>query len=192
MNNIKMDRRIRKTRNNLKLSLSELMCEKDFKDITVKDIADRADINRGTFYLHYKDTYDLLEKIENGILMEFQDMIDTYRPPTPVTTLLPILEPIADYILDNQEVCRSMFRNKSNMNFIHKFRKLISENGASFIKEKFPSYNKEIYEFYFTFISFGILGQIKHWFDTDLHLPKKDFVEMVDKIITSAAASVLS
>jgi len=192
MNKIKEDRRIRKTRSNLKISLAQLMCEKEFKDITVKDIADRADINRGTFYLHYKDTYDLLEKIENGILLEFQDMIDTYRPKMPITTLLPILEPIANYILENQEMCRSMFKNKSNTNFLYKFRQLISQNGASFIDERFPNHNKEIYDFYFTFISFGILGQIKHWFDTDLHLPKKDFVAMIDKIITSAATSVLS
>lgn len=192
MNNVREDRRIRKTRNNLKESLAELMLEKDFREITVKDIAEKADINRGTFYLHYKDTYDLLEKIEDGMLLEFQEMIDTYRPKAPMTTLLPILDPIADYILSNQKMCRSMFENESNTNFVYKFRQLISKNGESFINERFPIHNEEVYEFYFTFICFGILGQIKYWFSTDLRLPKKELVEMVDKIITGAAISVLS
>ena len=189
---IKEDRRIRKTRNILKSSLAELMKEKDFKDITVKDIAERADINRGTFYLHYKDTYDLLEKVEDEIILEFQAMIDMYKPKTTITTLLPILEPIVDYIIKNETICFSLFENQSNSNFLYKFRKLISKNGAEFIPEKFPNYNKDIYDYYITFISFGIWGQIRHWSETYFKLPKKDLVAMVDKIITSAANSVLS
>lgn len=189
---IKEDRRIRKTRNILKSSLAELMKEKDFKDITVKDIAERADINRGTFYLHYKDTYDLLEKVEDEIILEFQAMIDMYKPKTTITTLLPILEPIVDYIIKNETICFSLFENQSNNNFLYKFRKLISKNGAEFIPEKFPNYNKDIYDYYITFISFGIWGQIRHWSETNFKLPKKDLVAMVDKIITSAANSVLS
>ena len=54
------DRRVRRTKQLIKQSLIELMHEKPFKDITVKDITERADLNRGTFYLHYVDIYDLL------------------------------------------------------------------------------------------------------------------------------------
>ena len=64
----KEDRRIRRTKKLLKQALAQLMDEKEFKDITVKDITERADLNRGTFYLHYTDTYDILNKIENEIL----------------------------------------------------------------------------------------------------------------------------
>lgn len=39
------------------------MAEKSFDDITIQDIADRADVNRGTIYLHYTDKFDLLDKI---------------------------------------------------------------------------------------------------------------------------------
>ena len=49
----KEDRRIRRTKRLLRQALAELMNEKDFKDITVKEITDRADLNRGTFYFHY-------------------------------------------------------------------------------------------------------------------------------------------
>ena len=62
----KEDRRIRRTKRLLRQALAELMNEKDFKDITVKEITDRADLNRGTFYFHYTDTYDLREKIEDN------------------------------------------------------------------------------------------------------------------------------
>ena len=192
MKTIKVDRRIRKTRDLLKRTLSELVRDFDLKDITVKDITDKADLNRGTFYLHYKDTYDLMEKMEDDIITEFQDMIDKYKPQASLGTLLPMLDPIADYMLENKDICSSMFQANSNISFMPKFRQLISDNGAEFIKAKFPNYNKEIYEYYITFISFGILGQLQHWFDTDLHFPKNDLIKIIDKIITGAATSVLA
>ena len=52
-NNI--DRRVMRTKTLLIHSLSTLMKQKNIKDITVKELCELADINRGTFYLHYKD-----------------------------------------------------------------------------------------------------------------------------------------
>ena len=60
----KMDRRVRRTKALLLQGLIQLMEEKDIKDISVKELSDLADINRGTFYLHYSDVYNMLGKIE--------------------------------------------------------------------------------------------------------------------------------
>ena len=54
-----VDRRVRKTKRQLRLALMKLMAEKSVKDISVRELAAIADINRGTFYIHYKDVYDL-------------------------------------------------------------------------------------------------------------------------------------
>ena len=51
----KTDRRVRRTKRLLLKSLTSLMKEKPIKDISVKELTDLADINRGTFYLHYRD-----------------------------------------------------------------------------------------------------------------------------------------
>ena len=59
----KVDRRVLKTQESLKKAVIALMTEKNFDDITIQDIADRANINRGTIYLHYQDKYDLLDKL---------------------------------------------------------------------------------------------------------------------------------
>ena len=60
----KVDRRVRKTKRQLRLALTKLLQETPIKDITVREIADMVDINRGTFYLHNKDVYDMLEQVE--------------------------------------------------------------------------------------------------------------------------------
>ncbi|MED1203906.1 TetR/AcrR family transcriptional regulator [Heyndrickxia acidicola] len=59
----RVDRRIAKSQVAIKNAVTELMSEKSFDDITIQDIADRADVNRGTIYLHYTDKYDLLDKM---------------------------------------------------------------------------------------------------------------------------------
>lgn len=58
-----------RTQEAIKKALLELMSEKKFDNITIQDIADRANINRATVYLHYLDKFDLLDKmIEEHIL----------------------------------------------------------------------------------------------------------------------------
>ena len=58
----KIDRRVLRSRRQLSAALLELMHEKSFDDITIKDITDRADMNRATFYLHYGTKEELLYK----------------------------------------------------------------------------------------------------------------------------------
>ena len=59
----KVDRRIAKSQEAIKNALIELMSEKSFDDITIQDISDKANVNRGTIYLHYTDKFDLLDKL---------------------------------------------------------------------------------------------------------------------------------
>lgn len=66
-----VDRRVRKTQSAIKKAFIQLLKQKDLDHITIHDITEAADINRGTFYLHYEDKYDLLEKMEMNMRMCF-------------------------------------------------------------------------------------------------------------------------
>ncbi|MZK50928.1 TetR/AcrR family transcriptional regulator [Clostridium beijerinckii] len=57
------DPRVLRTRQLIREAFSDLLQKKGFDSITVKDIAQKASINRATFYAHYEDKYDLLEEI---------------------------------------------------------------------------------------------------------------------------------
>src|SRR5437016_1453468 len=59
----KVDRRIAKSQEAIKKAVVELMSEKSFDDITIQGISDRANVSRGTIYLHYLDKFDLLDKL---------------------------------------------------------------------------------------------------------------------------------
>ncbi|GHH99663.1 TetR/AcrR family transcriptional regulator [Neobacillus kokaensis] len=69
MTQSKTDPRIVRTRKLIMDSFIELSGKKEFKDITVKDITTEAMINRATFYYHFEDIYDLLEKVLSEVLL---------------------------------------------------------------------------------------------------------------------------
>lgn len=67
----KEDLRFIKTRNAIQSAFREMICEMDYKDITIKELTARALVNRKTFYLHYKTLDDLLEELQDDIVDNF-------------------------------------------------------------------------------------------------------------------------
>lgn len=72
-----MDRRIKKTKQALNQALFTLLDEKTFQQITITDIVTVADVNRGTFYKHYRDKEELLDSIIDEVLADLQKRIKT-------------------------------------------------------------------------------------------------------------------
>ncbi|UUZ85225.1 TetR/AcrR family transcriptional regulator [Paenibacillus sp. P26] len=72
------DRRAQRSIRSLKEAFFELMREKGFSSITIQDIADRADVGRGTFYAHFPDKYAALE---TAIREKFHRSLDSRLPP---------------------------------------------------------------------------------------------------------------
>ncbi len=70
------DRRIRRTKALLQQGLIQLMETKEIKDISVRELSELADLNRGTFYLHYTDIYDMLWQMEDELFLEFNEILD--------------------------------------------------------------------------------------------------------------------
>lgn len=76
-NEKKEDLRVRRTRKALQAALIELTVEKGFAAITVRDITERAMVNRATFYRHYLDKYDLLKQYMEEIYQIINSSEDT-------------------------------------------------------------------------------------------------------------------
>lgn len=65
-----MDLRVERTQKNIKEAFLQLRAKKPIEKITVKELSEIAYINKATFYLHYKDIYDLSDRIENDLLFK--------------------------------------------------------------------------------------------------------------------------
>lgn len=65
---MEVQKRQTQTKESLKIALIQLLQTKDFEAITVSDISRTAGVNRGTFYLHYVDKFDMMKQLEEEIL----------------------------------------------------------------------------------------------------------------------------
>lgn len=74
INGKQTDRRIIRTKKEIFNALTLLLEQKTIDEITVKEITDLAGVNRGTFYLHYVDKYDLMEKSVNQLILEMREI----------------------------------------------------------------------------------------------------------------------
>ncbi len=69
--NKKEDLRVQRTKEFIRKTFEEMICEMDYEQISVKELAQRAKINRKTFYLHYNTLDDLLLEIQNELAQNF-------------------------------------------------------------------------------------------------------------------------
>src|SRR6187551_699557 len=117
-----IDRRITRTKIAIRDALVFLIEKKGFDNLSVSEIAARANINRGTFYLHYRDKFELLEQTLNDVIKDvkkifissksliFSDFLDQDRP-------LPITVEIFEYLKENESLMRVIFRLGGGITF---------------------------------------------------------------------------
>ena len=128
-----VDRRIAKTRLAIRDALVALIKEKGFDALTVRDIVDRANINRGTFYLHYKDKFDLLEQTETEVLQEIQHIfLQVNALPAGDLNRVDQLQRFAvmllEYVKEHADLMHAFFGLQGNYSFIARIRSMAEQN----------------------------------------------------------------
>ena len=180
------DRRARRTRRLLKESLLELMEQKHFSEISVRDVTDNADMNRTTFYLHYTDTTQLLQSMEEDLL------VDAHIQETVAAgTLRPVFEPILDFVVEHREVCTILFENNEVSQFAEHLQQLIHRNGTEVIRAWFQPMDDQQLSYLLRFITYGLIGLIREWFQKNMDLPKEELLVTAEFLVDGATSRLL-
>lgn len=180
----KIDRRVRKTKKVLLQALTKLMSEKKINSITVKEVTDLADVNRSTFYLYYKDIFDMVEKIETEMFNEFSEAFDTFTKKGPNNdNVLSFFIYVFEFVQVNADMCKILLGPDGDYAFIEKFKDAIKqyqppiENPSSRLK----------CQYFLPFVMSGYIGIIQQWLNDDMKAPPKAMAatvfEMLQKLI---------
>ena len=94
----------------IKRALLELMQEKSFDSISVSDIVRKADINRGTFYAHFKNPHDVLLKIQEDMFSELTTLLNKYTPYDVMINPIPIFNQVSEFLLSDIAYYRMLFK----------------------------------------------------------------------------------
>ncbi|MCR6597684.1 TetR/AcrR family transcriptional regulator [Bacillus halotolerans] len=164
------DRRSIKTKCAIKHAFLKLLQEKEINKITVSDLSKEADIGRGTFYLHYKDVFDLYEQIEDEIFHQLGSIYDASFPSDDPLNMLTFIEKTTEYIYQNIEIFTLLTKPKMNVLSINKLKeffktKMIEE--LSMMRQSAKSIT-ETEKFETTFIVSGVVGIIEEWINNGM------------------------
>ncbi|WP_186580387.1 TetR/AcrR family transcriptional regulator [Aquibacillus kalidii] len=177
----KLDRRKKYTRMVLKDSLMKLLKEKQISSITVKEICELADINRSTFYSHYADQFELLDKMEDEIIEDMRGYLSQY-PFDKEEDSLQIIEKLIEYFASKQEMCQTLLNEKVDTTFQKKTMVFAHQ---VFMKNwnEVNNLDKDVSEYLSTFIISGSIHVIKTWLNSDMDRSPKEMAEIINNLI---------
>ena len=102
------DLRVIKTRQNIRNSLGSLLSEKELSELTITALCQRAQINRKTFYRHYRSISDVITEFENELLEGFADVLRSSN--TSLLDIGSVLRDISELISSNQEYFQRLLK----------------------------------------------------------------------------------
>lgn len=175
----KQDMRYKRTQRNLKAALIELLKEKNINKISVRELSERSDINRATFYLHYDSPYDLLASLETEL---FDKVFSSYKNNAlnnPDDFFLTLYK----CIYENYELSKILFNQNTGYNFWGKLSNELQSYYINNLRRKHFPYDKKELEYYCTFVKDGYLSIVKHWILNGMQESPEYMVEISRKFL---------
>jgi AcrR family transcriptional regulator len=187
MEDHKVDRRVRKTKKLLLHSLTTLMSQKKINKITVKELTDLADVNRGTFYLYYKDIFDMVEQVETELFESFSRAYEEFVSNSKsYQGALSFFTFVFEFVQENAEICRILLGPEGDYHFIEKFKNTIKQHQPS-LDDTVPMAQLHYYRPY---VVSGCIGLIQQWLDDGMKVPAGDMAVFVLGVVRSGLGSL--
>lgn len=177
----KVDRRIIKSQEAIKKAIIELMSEKNFDQITIQDISDRANVSRKTIYLHYTDKFDLLDKL----MEENMDRLRTVSETACELEWKPATQICFEYLASNYLFFSTMLANKGAPYFRSRFLEYQIEafkNELRKTKESTSAVNEEVIVH---FVASAYVGVVEWWLTNGMPYPPRVMADQVGTLFES-------
>lgn len=185
----KIDRRKARTKQLLHEALIVLIQEKGLDGVTVTDITNRADINRGTFYLHYRDVADMLEQWKEEAFEHIRSLVrqldvmelrEYAQRDEPYPKMVSIFEEIAR----NAPFFKTMFGPKGDPAYMTQYRELMISHIFGKMDYYKPTREGLLVpiDYLIAYISSANLGVVMHWIQTDFQQSPQEIGHILSRI----------
>lgn len=182
------DLRVRRSRKMLQAALIELTVEKGFAAVTVRDITERAMVNRSTFYRHYLDKYDLLDQYMDEVYELINVPEELPRPagqpapelPRGMINMLRHIHSLADFY-------RVMLGAEGDARFIQRFRQNVEKRFRYLLSTVEPDPNAPPLELRLSFISCADIGAILWWLEKEPQRSPEEVALLISPLVRASA-----
>jgi AcrR family transcriptional regulator len=195
--NKREDRRVSRTRRQLREAFFDLILEKGYEAVTVEDITRRADLGRTTFYLHFKDKEDLLlqsiDEIADELKAKIQHVIQTQMneneklSPSISSSQGPLLM-LFQHAAANAVLYRSILRGEGTSWALVRIREIIQSSALEFLTAYLGNNSLPVpLEVVANHFAASLLGMITWWLEHEMPYPAVEMVEMYRRMFFDGA-----
>lgn len=185
--NTKNNQRTRLSKMLFKNALMDLLKEKgSVAKISVRELCDRAELNRSTFYAHYQEPNDLLIEIETELLDATEEHLKKIGAENDIGAHKYILS-FLQYIRQNDKPFRALLIDSTDPEFRSRF---MQQSIIQFVDNLRIVLPKELEQYIFSYILNGSTGIIIQWIRSDYAADENEIVNLLFSINNSALVNL--
>lgn len=184
----KTDRRVLKTKRAIRNALADLMTQKNYNDITIKEISDKAGINRKTFYNYYRGIYQVIEEIENELIDKLDTMIDEVDFQGYIENPLKMLKKVNLLMNEDLEFYGHLFSLKDGFLLMQKVILFFKTKSRETLIRRFPRLDQQVVDVLLDYIITGTIAVYHQWFNSD----RTESLDSISQIISNLAVNGFS
>ncbi len=174
------DRRIRKTEQAIQAAFAKLLSGKSVEEITVKLLCETADINKSTFYLHYRDIYDCADQLRDTIVEDFCEIIIPYHFGELIENFSTVMDDLKDLCDKNKNVYNPFLKSPSLAFSSCKIKQMVIEKFLEAAKSNDGIETDETFRCSVSFVISGILSLLEQYEVTQIN--SKTILALAEKI----------
>ena len=177
-----LDARVRYTRMILEQSFLELLREKPVSKITVTELCEKAQLNRATFYKHYLDIPDLMEKIEEDLFDKIRDVFTDKE-----MKLKPFLVEMMYYTRENQDRFMALGGDHGDPNLMTKTFQVCYERAYPLLAQNLRSMEEHEKQMLYHFLSHGAGAVLTWWIKDGMREAPEDVAQFILNVCSITA-----
>lgn len=174
------------TRKNLIDSFWKIYQTKSIERISVREITDMAGYNRGTFYLYFRDIYDVLDSVESDVINMMNAEIERYRAIFKSTGFEPTVEEITSAAIDICQKCEFkpliLLSDRGDSGFERKLRETMYKDLSEKV-DGITGIDECTKEYTVSFFISGVIGVLKKWYNEGMVIPVEQHLAAVCNVL---------
>ena len=187
----KQDRRVVKTKRAIYKAFAKLLSEKEINDITVRDIADLADINRKTFYNYYAGVHAVLDEIENEVIVTLENALGGIDFQEAMSHPNLVFEKLTAIINTDLDFYGHLLSMQSNVSLVSKTVKLLKQKARQAMLQQLPVREKEV-DILLDYTFSGMLTVYQQWFNSDRSQSIEEISETLSELCFNGMNGILA
>lgn len=180
----KNDRRVIKTKKAIRNAFIKLLAQKDYNEITIKNIADEADVDRKTVYNYYSGIYEIREELENDLIKLLDEATQKINFKQHISNPLEIFEILTDIINSNLELYSNLFKLEAKSYIVRKIMKsLIIRVKQELQSLPYEKLDEKKLDLVAQFITSGMVAAYQYWFNSNRLQPLEELSKEVGELV---------